>query len=319
MKKTFFTILLIIILFFSSCNTKDKNLKSIDFILDWYPNTNHTGLFVAKEKGYFDEIGINFNILTSPEDSTSDLIINNKAPFGIYFQDSLAVKLPKTTNITAVAAIIEHNTAGILSLKNKNIISKENMKNKRFGSYNDPIEIALINYLTDKNITFVPNTDSNSILNLSNNLFDLSLSFYGYDKIMADTMNIDTNFIYLKDLSNNLDFYSPIIIANTNYLNNNKEEAIKILQAIKKGYIYAINNPEEAAEILIKANPELENNRKFIVESQKYLSSVYATNPDKWGEFDPNRWNNYYKWLNNQKILESEIPLNIGFSNEYIK
>lgn len=319
MKKTFFTILLIIILFFSSCNTKDKNLKSIDFILDWYPNTNHTGLFVAKEKGYFDEIGINFNILTSPEDSTSDLIINNKAPFGIYFQDSLAAKLPKTTNITAVAAIIEHNTAGILSLKNKNIISKENMKNKRFGSYNDPIEIALINYLTDKNITFVPNTDSNSILNLSNNLFDLSLSFYGYDKIMADTMNIDTNFIYLKDLSNNLDFYSPIIIANTNYLNNNKEEAIKILQAIKKGYIYAINNPEEAAEILIKANPELENNRKFIVESQKYLSSVYATNPDKWGEFDPNRWNNYYKWLNNQKILESEIPLNIGFSNEYIK
>lgn len=319
MKKTFFTILLIIILFFSSCNTKDKNLKSIDFILDWYPNTNHTGLFVAKEKGYFDEIGINFNILTSPEDSTSDLIINNKAPFGIYFQDSLAAKLPKTTNITAIAAIIEHNTAGILSLKNKNIISKENMKNKRFGSYNDPIEIALINYLTDKNITFVPNTDSNSILNLSNNLFDLSLSFYGYDKIMADTMNIDTNFIYLKDLSNNLDFYSPIIIANTNYLNNNKEEAIKILQAIKKGYIYAINNPEEAAEILIKANPELENNRKFIVESQKYLSSVYATNPDKWGEFDPNRWNNYYKWLNNQKILESEIPLNIGFSNEYIK
>lgn len=319
MKKTFFTILLIIILFFSSCNTKDKNLKSIDFILDWYPNTNHTGLFVAKEKGYFDEIGINFNILTSPEDSTSDLIINNKAPFGIYFQDSLAAKLPKTTNITAVAAIIEHNTAGFLSLKNKNIISKENIKNKRFGSYNDPIEIALINYLTDKNITFVPNTDSNSILNLSNNLFDLSLSFYGYDKIMADTMNIDTNFIYLKDLSNNLDFYSPIIIANTNYLNNNKEEAIKILQAIKKGYIYAINNPEEAAEILIKANPELENNRKFIVESQKYLSSVYATNPDKWGEFDPNRWNNYYKWLNNQKILESEIPLNIGFSNEYIK
>lgn len=99
-----------------------KKLKKVDFVLDWAINTNHTGLFVAKEKGYLAEEGIDLDIKPAPEDSTSDLIINNKAPFGIYYQDSMANKLSKGAGITAVAAIIEHNTSGIISLKK--IISK---------------------------------------------------------------------------------------------------------------------------------------------------------------------------------------------------
>lgn len=70
-------------------------LKKIDFILDWTPNTNHTGLYVAKEKGYFKDAGLDVDIKLPPEDSSSDLIINGKAPFGIYFQDSMAKKLDK--------------------------------------------------------------------------------------------------------------------------------------------------------------------------------------------------------------------------------
>ena len=73
----------------SPSESKDKK---IDFILDWSPNTNHTGLYVAQEKGYFKEAGVDVDIKLPPEDSSSDLIINGKAPFGIYFQDSMAKK-----------------------------------------------------------------------------------------------------------------------------------------------------------------------------------------------------------------------------------
>ena len=102
-------------------NTEEKKLKKVDFVLDWAINTNHTGLYVATEKGYIAEEGIDLDIKPAPEDSTSDLIINNKAPFGIYYQDSMAHKLSKGAGITAVAAIIEHNTSGIISLKKNNI------------------------------------------------------------------------------------------------------------------------------------------------------------------------------------------------------
>ena len=98
MKKIIYALMAVVIIIFTAgCSTKQesKDLKKVDFILDWTPNTNHTGIYVAKEKGYFKEAGIDLEIKLPPEDSSSDLVINNKAPFTIYFQDSMANKLSK--------------------------------------------------------------------------------------------------------------------------------------------------------------------------------------------------------------------------------
>jgi ABC-type nitrate/sulfonate/bicarbonate transport system substrate-binding protein len=79
-----------------ACSSKSQEeAKTIDLILDWTPNTNHTGLYVALEKGYFEEEGVKVDIKLPSEDSSSDLVINGKAPFAIYFQDSMAKKLEK--------------------------------------------------------------------------------------------------------------------------------------------------------------------------------------------------------------------------------
>ena len=120
-------------------SSNNKDLKKVDFVLDWAVNTNHTGLYVAKEKGYFAEEGIDLDIKPAPEDSTSDLVINNKAPFGIYYQDTMASKLSKGAGITAVAAIIEHNTSGIISPKKNNITDPKALEGKKYGTWNDPV------------------------------------------------------------------------------------------------------------------------------------------------------------------------------------
>ena len=159
--------------FLSACQNSVKQsssgLKKIDFILDWTPNTNHTGLYVAKEKGYFKDAGLDVDIKLPPEDSSSDLIINGKAPFGIYFQDSMANKLDKGAGITAVAAIVEHNTSGIISRKDAAITSPKDLVGKRYGTWNDPIELEMIKSMMKKEeadfnqVKLVPNSDSNSI------------------------------------------------------------------------------------------------------------------------------------------------------------
>ncbi|MBU0278395.1 ABC transporter substrate-binding protein [Gemella sp. zg-570] len=329
MKKILYSILsLIMIISITACATKKEEttkLKKVDFILDWTPNTNHTGLYVAKEKGYLKEAGIDLDIKLPPEDSSSDLVINNKAPFAIYFQDSMANKLAKGAEITAVAAIIEHNTSGIISKKQANITRPKDLENKKYGTWNDPIELAMIKNIMDKEkadfkkLELVPNTDSNSVTAIENKVFDAAWIFYAWDGLLAKSMNIDTNFFYLKDFAPELDYYSPVIIANNKYLKENGDEAKKIIQAIKKGYQYAIENPKEAAEILIKYAPELKDKKEFVIESQKYLAKQYATNKDKWGEIDPARWNKFYKWLNENKITENPLKENAGFTNEYIK
>lgn len=316
MKKSVFFILAFLVLLGCS-DDKKSNLKEVNLVLDFVPNTNHTGIFVAIENGYLKKEGITLNVLSAPEDSTSDLVISGKAQFGIYFQESMGAKLSYNAPITAVAAIIEHNTSGILSLKDLNDLTLI-----KYGSWNDPVELSMIKYIFKKqglnDYTFVPNTDSNSISSLKNDLFNACWVYYAWDGVLAKENLKDIKFTYLKDIDNVFDYYSPIIIANNEYLKNNDRQAKAVIKAIKQGYIYAMIYPEQAADILIKYAPNLKNKRNFIISSQKYLSTRYAQNPQKWGEIDAKRWNDFYEWLNQNQITKNPIPLNVGFSNEYL-
>ena len=304
---------------------KTSELKKVDFLLDWVPNTNHTGLFVAKEKGYFAEEGIDLDIKQPANESTSDLIINNKAPMGVYFQDYMTSKLAKGAPITAIAAIIENNTSGIITNKNLNINSPKDLEGHRYGTWDIPIEKEMLSFIMQKDggdlskVELVPNTDDNSITPISNGVFDAAPVYYAWDKVMADNLGIGTNFFYYRDYAPELNFYSPVIIANNDYLKENKDEVKKILKAIKKGYQYAIENPKEAAEILIKYAPELENKKEMVVASQEYLAGQYVTDKEKWGYIDPIRWNAFYNWVNEKGLVKEAIPENTGFDNQYLE
>lgn len=309
----------------SAGSAPSKPAVSIDCILDWTPNTNHTGLFVAQELGYFTEEGLQVNIKQPPEDSTSDLILNNKAPFGISFQDSMAAKLAKGAPLVAVAALVEHNTSGILVSAQAGIESPKDLQGKRYGTWSDPIELAMIQTLVreqagpDAKVELVPNTDSNSIVAMQNGLFDAAWIYYGWDGLMAKAQHFDTHFFLLRDYNPRFDFYSPVLISNPTYLREHPEEARAFLHAVKRGYQYAIQNPDEAAKILIHFAPELETQKEFVLESQRWLSKAYASDPNHWGEFDPDRWNGFYQWLNEQHITEPALPMDVGFSNEWIQ
>ena len=303
---------------------KESSGSKIDFVLDWSPNTNHTGLYVAKDKGYFKEAGLDVDIKLPVEDSTSDLIINGKAPFGIYFQDSMAKKLEKGAEITAVAAIVEHNTSGIIASEQSGITGPKDMEGKKYGTWNDPIELGMIkDLMTSQGADFeklelVPNNDSNSITPIENGLFDAAWIYYGWDGIMAQHQGMKTQFFYMKDFVPALDYYSPVIIANNDYLKDNPDQAKKFIQAVKKGYQYAMEHPDEAADILIKNAPQLEKQKDFVKESQAYLSKNYASDKDKWGLIDQDRWNAFYGWSKETGLIDKDLK-DQGFSNDYVQ
>lgn len=124
-------------------------------------------------------------------------------------------------------------------------------------------------------------------------------------------------FLNFADYGKELDYYSPVIIANNDYLKKNPEEAKKVLRAIKKGYEYAIANPEEAAKILVKNAPELK--LELVTESQKWLASKYKADVTEWGVIDQSRWDLFYEWLFKNSLIKKEIPKGYGFSNDYLK
>jgi putative ABC transporter, substrate-binding protein len=108
-----------------------------------------------------------------------------------------------------------------------------------------------------------------------------------------------------------------LIIANNDYLRKNPREAKKVLKAIRKGYEYAIKNPEKAAKILIKYNPEIDT--KLAIASQKWLAKEYQAEAKQWGLLDIDKVDKYYSWLYENKLIEKAIPKGFGYSNEYVK
>lgn len=328
-KKVFIIIASLFTLFMiTACTPSDSkeasDLKSIDFILDWVPNTNHTGLYVALEKGYFEEAGLDVTIRRPPEGSGTELVGTGGAEFGIDFQDTIAARFEKGLPVTAVAAIIDHNTSGILSHQDANIKSAKDLAGKSYGTWNEPIELALIEHIVQQDggefeeVELIPNQADNSVIGLGTEMFDSAWIYYAWDGVMAQHMEVETDFFYLTDYAEELDFYSPVIIVNNDYMENNPEETSQMVQAIKKGYQYAMEEPEESATILMKHAPELKEQADFIQASQAWVSERYAETPDNWGYIEAARWNTFYDWLYTNELIEKDLTEEPFFTNEYL-
>ena len=299
--------------------------KKISIVLDWTPNTNHTGLFVAKELGYFKEEGLeNVEIVQPPEGSTTALIGAGGAQFGISFQDTLAKSFSNDSPVpvTAVAAIIQHNTSGIISLKDKGIDSPKKLEGHKYATWDDEIEKAILKkIITDdggdfKKVKMIPNTVTDVVTALKTDI-DAVWVYYAWDGIATELAGLQTNFLNFADYGKELDYYSPVIIANNDYLKKNPEEAKKVLKAIKKGYEYSIKNPKEAAKILVKNAPELK--LELVTASQEWLASKYTSYATEWGVIDQKRWDLFYEWLFKNGLIKKEIPKGYGFSNDYLE
>ncbi|MBE5939981.1 MAG: ABC transporter substrate-binding protein [Lachnospiraceae bacterium] len=320
------TVLLIVVMMIvpvlSGCKKEKEN--QITIVLDWTPNTNHTGLFVAQEKGYFKELGLNVKITEPPEGSTTQLIAVGKGQFGISFQDTLskAYAQDEPLPVTVVAAVLQHNTSGVVSYKAEGIEKPKDLENKTYATWEDPIELAILKQIVEEDggdfskIELIPNTVTNIVAALETSI-DSVWIYKAWDGIALDVAGKEYNFINFADYGEELDYYTPVIIANNDYLAKNGDEAKKVMSAIKKGYEYAIENPEEAADILLKACPE--NDKELVKQSQAWISTQYKADAAEWGVIDKERWDGFFTWLYDNKLIEKEIPSGFGFTNQFLE
>jgi len=321
MKKEFLVMIsLVIALLIIGCG---KNDGTIRVLLDWTPNTNHTGMFVALEKGWFEEEGLRVTITQPPEDNALILLASGKAEFAVYFQDWMGQAIAKEHDalpVKAVAAIISHNTSGIMSLKESGIQKPADLSGRRYASWDLPIETAILRYIVEKDggnfnsIITIPNFATDVISALKTDVEAIWI-YYAWDGIAAENAGLDFNFIDLGAFDIKLDYYTPIIVTNIKWAQENSETAKKFMSAVSRGYYFSIEYPIEAAEILLKQNPELD--RELVIQSQLYLQTRYQGETKRWGEIDPDRWGGFYTWMYEQGLLEVNIGTG-GFTNEYL-
>lgn len=325
MKKIIALLLSVLIVFSLSACGKTENEK-ITIVLDWTPNTNHTGIFVAEANGYFEEAGLNVEIVQPPEDGAVSLVASGKAQFGVSFQDTLAPAFigESPMPVTAVAAVIQHNTSGIISRKGEGMHTPKGLEGKKYATWDLDVEKETIRDVMVADggnfdlVELIPSTVTDEVSALKSGSVDAIWVFYGWAGVACETAGLETDYFEFADINPVFDYYTPVIIGNNTWLNENPETAKAFVEALSKGYTYAVENPKAAADILMDAAPELKSNSELVYASQEYLASEYISDASKWGEFDPERWAAFYNWLNEKNLLEDKIEPDFGFTNDYL-
>ena len=196
------------------------------------------------------------------------------------------------------------------------------MAGHSYATWDLPVELATIRTVVEKDggdfdeITLIPSTVTDEVTALSTKAVDAIWIFYGWAGIKMELEDLPVDYFAFADIDPVFDYYTPVLIAADSFLEEEPDTARRFLEAVRDGYEYAIENPDEAAEILCKAAPELDP--ELVKASQEYLSGQYKAEVGQWGYIDPDRWNAFFRWLNDNGLVEDEIPMDAGFTNDYL-
>lgn len=310
----------------SSADTA-KELTKITFCLDWTPNTNHTGLYVAQAQGYYEEAGLQVEIVQPPEDGAVLMCAAGQAQFAINAQDTFAAALDQDEpyGVSAIATVIQHNTSGIISRAGEGLDTPKGLEGKTYSSWESPIEMAMIQNVMEtvgadySTLKVIPNTITDEPAALAAHQTDAIWIFYGWGGINAEIEGVDCDYWNFSDINSELDYYTPVIIGNDEYMEANPEITKAFLEATKKGYEYAIENPKEAADMLIAGDNtgSLQGSEDLVYKSQEWLSKQYKADVDRWGYIDPARWDSFYTWLSENGLTSRDLT-GMGYTNDYL-
>ena len=297
--------------------------KDVTLVLDYVPNTNHTGFYVAQELGYYEEQGLNVTIIEPGDNDSTTLCAVGKAEFAVTYQENVtyARTAADPLPIRAIATIIQHNTSGFVTDAAAGINTPKDFEGKVYAGWQAPSEAAVLEAVMKKydadfsKLTMVGAVGSG--LGSMTNGIDIQWEFEGWSVINDRMQGYDVQYVPVKDLDERLDYYTPVIITSEKMIANDPETVEKFMTATKQGYEYAIANPDEAAEILGKVIPETDMD--FLKESQKFLSAQYSLDSDVWGLMKDEVWDNYTSFMYEYGLIDKNIAAAEQYTNEFIK
>ncbi len=303
---------------------QEKDLRKLTLILDYVINTNHSGLFLALERGYYEEEGLQLEIIEPQEGVTLQLLASGRADFGVSYQEDLtyALDAEDPLPLRAIAAIIQNNTSGFASLKEKNITGPADFAGKIYAGWGSAAEQAIIEAAVKQagenpeSVEFVTSMDT-SYTGLKGDI-DFMWLFEGWDIIAAKMAGLDLHFIPCRDIDERLNYYTPILVARNDTIDKDKELVSAFIRATKRGYEEASKeeNLEEICDILLRYSPEL--NPELVRESQKFLAGEYSKGADTWGLMKADVWLGYAEFLQENGLIQNILDAEAYFTNEFL-
>ncbi len=280
----------------------DSSLTKVRVAMDWTPNTNHTGMYVAKAKGWYKSQGINLEILPySANVSSSSLVLSGKADVGISTTEDIVAYNAKKQPLVALGAIVQHNTSGFIVRSDSGINSPKDLDGKVYGGYGSLSENAVVSEVIKKdggtgdfkNVTL----NVEAMQALESKKIDFVWAFEGWEVIEAKHDGVATKFFPITSYGIP-DGPNLAYAATPGQIKQQPDILKRFMAATAQGYEYARRYPKESAQLLISTTSKATfPDPSLVFDSQTFLSSHYADNGRKWGVQDRKSWHDYPKFM----------------------
>ncbi len=294
-------------------------MKKLKIALDWTANTNHTGFYLAQQKGFYREMGLDVEILTPDSDNyettPAKKVELGKADFALCpFESVISYRTKKKPfDAVALATIFQEDVSAIATLTDKNIQSPKDMDGLIYASYKARYEDEIVRQMIKndggKGTIEIVYPDKLGIWEtIIKGKVDATWIFKNWEGIRAKNEGIQLNLFSMKDYGIPYG-YSPIIMASKKATESNLEEYLKFIKATKQGYLYAKVNPKESVKII---SPFVANQDKNIdlLESQEYTSPFYGDDKN-WGILEKEKVDVFLDWLKKMDLEKSDLTFEL--------
>jgi putative hydroxymethylpyrimidine transport system substrate-binding protein len=305
-----------------SCVDGDDSVESVKLALDWYPNANHIGLYIAQEKGYFKEENLEVEIYTPSDPSTVlQTVASGSDNFGINYQPDVLIARGEGVPVVSILGMVQHPLNSMMTLQSSPFDTPSSLKGKKVGYPGIPWNVdALSTMLKSDGLSGVEDVELVNVgWELGSSLIAQKVdaiigAYFTHESIALENQGHPVNVLRMEEWGVP-DYYELVMVTSEGYLKSNPKVVEKFTRAVSRGYSDAIKDPAAGIEILKKYEPEID------VDIDKpgslLLQLLWQDKNGKFGRQTEDKWVGFADWMKDKAILPENVEPEDAYTDEY--
>ena len=299
------------------------SMEQISLALDWFPNANHAGLFLAIENGYFAEEGLEVSAYT-PEDPASILqtVGTGADDFGINYQPDLLLARDKGVPVLSVAGIVQSPLNSVMTLHSSGLKRPRDLDGKKVGYPGIPLNEPMLDTML-KYDGVTKGLEQVELVNVGFNLGASLISgqvdacvgcFWTYESIAMKNQGFPVEIMKMEEWGVP-PYYELILVTNEDMHERKGKTVQKFVNGMIRGYMEASRDPQAAVDSLMRAHPEIDP--EIDRPGADLLAPLWKGDVPRVGWQSQVIWEQFSLWMQNNGLIDN-MDISKAYSNSYV-